>query len=80
MQQHLNTFHIFMPLFVHVHIYVFNDYVKWFIVPSNMEQILCKPLVFNQSAMKSFSLNSSKFVSPILIILSTQVESARDLT
>ena len=57
-----------MPLFVHVHIYVFKDYVKWFIVPSNTEQILCKPLVFNQSAMnpKSFSLNSSKFVSAMI--------------
>ena len=50
--------------------------------PSNTEQSLCRPLVFNQSAtnMQSSPLISSKFVSAISGNLSTHVESGRLVT
>ena len=52
-----------------------NIYIKWFLIPSNKEQGLCRPLVFNQSATnpQSFPLNSSVCLRHDLL---TRMESA----
>ena len=53
-----------------LNIFIYSKIIKkWFLIPSNTEQSLCRPLVFNQTARnsQSFPLNSSKFVSPWFI-------------
>ena len=42
-------------------LYISNDNIKWFLIPSNTEQSLCSPMTFNQSAKspQSFPLNLS---------------------